>query len=124
MKKRDILLVDDDACYLHLLSSVLRLKRFNVIVASHGSSALELLKDADVDLLITDFDMPGMNGLELASCARERYPDMTVFMITASMLSEVIEAAVSAGIASVFSKSLDINDFVTAIRSVLYPHAR
>ena len=43
MKKRDILLVDDDACYLHLLSSVLRLKRFNVIVASHGSSALELL---------------------------------------------------------------------------------
>lgn len=124
MKKRDILIVDDDACYLHLLSSILRLERFNVAVASHGFGALELLENESIALLITDFDMPGMNGLELASCAREHYPDMTIIMVTASILTEVIEGAVSAGITNIFSKPLEMNDFMTAIRSALYPHAR
>lgn len=124
MNKKDILIVDDDACYLHLLSSVLRLKRFDVAVASHGFDALELLGNEGVDLLITDFDMPGMNGLELASCARERYPDMTVFMITASILSDIVEAAISAGISNVFAKPLDIDNLVEAIRAALYPHAK
>ena len=71
MKKRDILLVDDDRGLLHLLSAFLRLEKFDVAVAPHGFSALKLLEGECVSLLITDFDMPGMNGLELASCARE-----------------------------------------------------
>lgn len=120
MKKRDILLVDDDKGYLHLLSSVLRLERFDVATASNGSAALELLENENTGLLITDFNMPGMDGLELASCVRERYPEMTVFMITASILSEILEEAVNAGIANVFSKPLDMNSFLTAIRSALY----
>jgi len=122
MNKRDILLVDDDACYLHLLSSLLRLKRFEVVVAPHAFSALELLENGNVGLLITDFDMPGMNGLELASCARERYPDMTVFMITASLLPDIVEGAVRTGISHVFPKPLDIDNFVESIRSILYPN--
>lgn len=120
MKQRDILLVDDDACSLHFLSSILRHERFDVSVATNGSNALELLEDERAGLLITDFNMPEMNGLELASCAHERYPGMTIFMITANALGDVVEGAVNAGISSVFSKPLEINDFVTAIRSVLY----
>lgn len=119
MKKRDILIVDDDACYLHLLSSILRLERFNVAVASHGFGALELLENESIALLITDFDMPGMNGLELASCAREHYPDMTIIMVTASTLPDVVKGAISAGISNVFLKPLDMNGFVAAIRSAL-----
>lgn len=46
---------------------------------------------------------------------------MTIFMITANALGDVVEGAVNAGISSVFSKPLEINDFVTAIRSVFYP---
>lgn len=124
MKKRAILLVDDDACYLHLLSSILRLERFDVVAASHGFGALELLENESIGLLITDFDMPGMNGLELATCAREHYPDMTIFMVTASTLPDVVNGAISAGISNVFFKPLDMNGFVAAIRSALYPHVR
>ena len=69
--------------------------------------------------MITDFDMPGMNGLELATCARERYPNMTVFMITASILSDIVEEAVSAGISHIFPKPLDIDNFVETIRAAL-----
>lgn len=116
--------MDDDTCCLHFLGSILRRERFNVSVASNGIKALELLENESADLLITDFNMPDMNGLELASCVREQYPEMTVFMITARVLSDVVEEAVNAGISNVFSKPLDINDFVTAIRSALYPHAR
>ncbi len=121
MKIRDILLVDDDRGLLHLLSAFLRLEKFDVAIAPHGSSALELLENERVALLITDFNMPGMNGLELADCARKLHPDMTVFLITASMIEDIVGGAVSAGIAKVFSKPLDMTNFVTAIRSVLYP---
>jgi CheY-like chemotaxis protein len=78
-----ILAVDDDA--LILMSTVDMLEDLGhfVLSAHSGSKALELLRDnAEIDLLITDFAMPGMSGAQLARTARDIRPGLPVLLAT------------------------------------------
>jgi two-component system chemotaxis response regulator CheY len=60
-------LVVDDALYIReLISLILRNKGYEVIKAANGKEALHALNGTNVDMLITDLNMPEMNGLELA----------------------------------------------------------
>ncbi len=65
-----ILLVDDDPIYLNLLGEVLSLCSYEVLRAPDGETALGLLKEEPVDLVISDALMPKMNGLDLHSNVR------------------------------------------------------
>ncbi len=60
-----ILVVDDEPNYLVVLSEVLRDENFEVFTASHGSEALDIVRSNDLDIVVTDMRMPGMDGLEL-----------------------------------------------------------
>lgn len=78
-----ILLVDDDA--LIAMSSVDMLEDLGhkVIEANSGEQALKALNEhRSIDLMITDFSMPGMNGAELAKAAREIRPDLPILVAT------------------------------------------
>ena len=80
---RRILLVDDDAMVRLLLSSHLEEVGYNIVQASDGLGALARLDGGeDIDLLVTDFSMPGMNGLALIQEARKRMPDLPVLLLT------------------------------------------
>jgi signal transduction histidine kinase/ActR/RegA family two-component response regulator len=78
-----ILLVDDDAMVREVVASELDARGFRVTTASDGLAALALL-DArlTVDVVITDFAMPGMNGLALIEEARRRCPDLPALLLT------------------------------------------
>lgn len=65
--------------------------------ASNADEAKTLLESEEVDLLILDFNMPGMNGLELAEELRARYPEMPIALATANVQDEVIGRARAAG---------------------------
>lgn len=83
LQRLRILLVDDDA--LIAMSSVDMLEDLGheVIEANSGKQALDLLRDRGrVDLLITDFAMPGMNGAQLIGAAKSLYPDLPVLLAT------------------------------------------
>ena len=70
-----ILLVDDDAEVRTVTAAYLSEMGHRVVEAADGSSALDILKaDDQLDLLIADFAMPGMTGLDLADKAREIRP--------------------------------------------------
>ncbi|OLP61939.1 hybrid sensor histidine kinase/response regulator [Xaviernesmea oryzae] len=78
-----ILLVDDDA--LIAMSSVDMLEDLGhrVFEANSGKDALAILeREAQIDVMITDFSMPGMNGAQLAAAAREKRPDLPILLAT------------------------------------------
>jgi CheY-like chemotaxis protein len=78
-----ILAVDDDALILMSTVDMLEDLGHSVLSAHSGSKALELLRDhAEIDLLITDFSMPGMTGAQLAQSARNLRPNLPVLLAT------------------------------------------
>ncbi|GAB7529163.1 hypothetical protein PS3A_15720 [Pseudomonas sp. 3A(2025)] len=78
---RLILLVDDDEPVRELVGEMLRAQGFQVREASNGEEALDRL-DEQIDLLFTDFAMPGFNGAQMAHAARERFPALPVIFLT------------------------------------------
>jgi CheY-like chemotaxis protein len=79
----NILLVDDSGELREIVALLLRDHGYNVIEASSGSAALGAL-DANpaIDLLIADFAMPGMSGIELLERARAKRPEIRALFIT------------------------------------------
>jgi CheY-like chemotaxis protein len=81
---RRILIVDDEECVAFTLREGLqKLPQCEIVVTSSGQQALELFKEEPFDLLITDYKMPDLNGVALASCIQQRYPGTGIIMITA-----------------------------------------
>ncbi len=81
---RRILIVDDEAGVAFTLREGLRkLPWCEIVVALSGREALELFAEQHFDLLITDYKMPDLSGVALASCVQERYPGTSIIMITA-----------------------------------------
>jgi PAS domain S-box-containing protein len=82
-QRRFALLVDDDGAVRDITAVRLRQLGFEVLEAGCGGAALDLLDHAaQVDLLVADFAMPGMNGVEVARQARTRRPDLPVLFVT------------------------------------------
>ncbi|KZS00986.1 Peptide methionine sulfoxide reductase MsrA-like protein, partial [Daphnia magna] len=79
--KRTILLVDDDDNVREVTAALLHALGYRVREAESAARGLEELDDG-VDLLLTDFAMPAMNGAEFARAARQRYPQLPVLFIT------------------------------------------
>ena len=78
-----ILIVDDDALISMSTVDMLEDLGHEVLEANSGKRALEILRDVErVDLMITDYSMPKMNGMELATTARELRPDLPILLAT------------------------------------------
>jgi CheY-like chemotaxis protein len=96
-----ILIVDDDELVRETTAEMLRGLGYQVLQAGSGGAALELLAGRrPIDLMIVDFAMPGMNGVEVAKVAASKRPDMAVLFVTGyadhSALTEVAEGRILA----------------------------
>src|SRR5690606_35519104 len=79
-----ILIVDDEEYVVFTLKEGLqKLPNCEVYTASRGSEALEHFKKQPFDLLITDYKMPGMDGITLATQIRHMYPQTAIVVVTA-----------------------------------------
>jgi two-component system NtrC family response regulator len=88
-----ILIVDDEKNYLTILSAVLEDEGFEVLTALGGQEALEVHKTSDLDLILTDMKMPGMDGIELLENIKSVDPDLPVIMMTAyGTVDKAVEA--------------------------------
>ena len=77
-----ILFVDDELPLRGVVSRLLARRGVEVTTAGDAVSAVELLRDGSFDLLLTDFQMPDMDGFELLAHVREHYPDLPAIMMT------------------------------------------
>lgn len=78
-----ILVIDDEEMMRNLLTKILGRDGYSVTTAADGESALEILEQGQVDLIISDLRMPGLDGFELLKIVKQKYPDMGVIMMTA-----------------------------------------
>ncbi len=96
-KNMQILVVDDFSTMRRIVKNVLRELGFNNLKeAEEGGPALQILRSTKIDFVVTDWNMPGMNGLELLKAIRadERLKSLPVLMVTAEAKREqIIEAA-------------------------------
>lgn len=117
-----ILVVDDEDDIRDSLRELLEasIDRVQVRTAASGAEAAEILTRETVDLLITDYKMPGMNGLELLSHARAVVPRTPRILITAFPdLDLAIRAVNEAKIENFFTKPLEPDAVVEIVRAVL-----
>jgi two-component system NtrC family response regulator len=78
-----ILIVDDEKNYLVVLDALLAPEGYEIVTADNAPDALRLVREADLDLVITDMKMPGMNGMELLEECKRIKPELPVIMMTA-----------------------------------------
>ncbi|HBG73358.1 MAG TPA: hypothetical protein DDX05_07030, partial [Deltaproteobacteria bacterium] len=81
--KRKILLVDDEEIFLRPLARTIVAAGFLVDTAGTASEAREKLKTGEVDLVISDVRMPGMDGIAFTRSLREEFGDLPVILMTA-----------------------------------------
>lgn len=96
-----ILIVDDFSTMRRIIKNLLRELGFNnTMEADDGSTALPMLKSGDFDFLVTDWNMPNMQGIELLKAVRadERLKSLPVLMVTAEAKREQIMEAAQAGV--------------------------
>jgi two-component system NtrC family response regulator len=102
-----ILIVDDEKNYPPVLSAVLEEEGYGTLSANSGKEALEILSRSDVDLVLTDMKMPGMDGIELLEKIKARDPDLPIIMMTAHGTVEKAVEAMQKGAYSYILKPFD-----------------
>ena len=78
-----ILIVDDEKNYLVVLEALLSAEGYEIVTARDAKMAVSILREADLDLIITDMKMPGMSGMELLETCKKINPEIPVIMMTA-----------------------------------------
>jgi len=79
---RAILFVDDNEVLARLSCEILEMQGYKAVSAYSGEDALRKFDENDFDILVTDFRMDGMNGVELARRVHEKNPDIPVIIVT------------------------------------------
>jgi signal transduction histidine kinase/ActR/RegA family two-component response regulator len=115
-----ILVVEDEASVRSLLSRVLVREGFTVLEAADGDEAIALLRgDFDVDLMITDTVMPGMDGIALARHAAEIRPDIAVLHMSGYTEDEVFRRGLSSRGLDFLQKPFSPTALVAAVNDAL-----
>jgi len=78
-----LMVVEDGKSQRKMLADFLRAEGHNVLEAEDGPDALAILKDSYIDLMLLDYKMPGMDGMEVLEKAKEITPEIDVIMMTA-----------------------------------------
>jgi CheY-like chemotaxis protein len=87
-----LLVVDDEPVILQTMTAILENEGFAVLTAEDGFAALNILRGASPDLIITDLRMPNMSGFELLSVVRRRYPHIPIIVISGEYVLEGVPA--------------------------------
>ncbi len=116
--KKTILVVDDDEGMRDTLSAILK-SNYDVRVATTGEEGLRVLESTDVNLMLLDYRMPGMTGLDVLKVVRERYSLVEVIMVSAVNEIEVAVQAMKDGAYHYITKEFDYDGLRSLVRNAL-----
>jgi len=116
-----ILIVDDFASSRNILEKTLTNAGYTVLKGEDGLGALEQLNGQKIDLVITDLNMPNMDGLALAQSIRQNdnYQFMPIILLTTSTNAEQHERAAKAGITAIMKKPYDVETLLKNVRKIV-----
>lgn len=101
--KINVLVIDDDPVYRNLLRSILK-EKLDVFAVESPSLGFKILNNESIDILICDFRMPEMNGLEVLEKVKTEFPDIEVIMISSAADMDIVIEALRKGAADFFRK--------------------
>ncbi len=118
MKTR-ILVVDDERSMREMLSILLEREGYEAVEAKNGQEALQLFETSLFDMVISDIQMPGINGIELLARIKKLAPEVPVLMITAFATAEQAVDAIKLGAFHYFTKPFNNDEIRALVRNAL-----
>lgn len=119
-RPRSVLLVDDNKFWLMSVSKCLARAGWSVHSFLQAEEALENVFKHKPDSIVTDFNLPGMSGLEFISKVKEDYPELPVILVSGREISEIFQPAFKHTYPDLFfSKPVDPELLITALRSLM-----
>ncbi len=113
-----ILVVDDEETLRYLIREGVERSGYGCSVASDGIEALRILEEKDVDVVISDIMMPGMDGIELAKRIKEEH-DADVILITGFIDEYSYDKVIEIGVSDFLEKPIGIEELILRLRRVL-----
>lgn len=109
---RRLLIVEDDPNTLSGLLELLGDEGYEVQGVMQGNEALEVVSTKPVDMVLCDYNLPDINGLQVCRALKRLRPEMVLFMSTAFDDSKIFESAMECGIKKVFTKPVMLDDLL------------
>jgi two-component system cell cycle response regulator CpdR len=121
-----VLIVDDEDSMRLLVARAIAMDGHDIMTASDGAEALEILGSADsaFDLLLTDIQMPIMDGIALALAAARDFPDLTILLMTGFADQRERASGLNAIAYDVITKPFSVADIRTAVADALASRKR
>jgi two-component system, NarL family, nitrate/nitrite response regulator NarL len=119
MKKHSILLVDDHRIFLEGLKNLIQDPFHVKDTANSGKEALELIKSSEFDVMITDYEMPGFNGLELVKTVRVVQPEIKIIVLSMHDDPAVVKELLRMGVQGYLLKSNTYKNLTEALEKVI-----
>ncbi|HSG29858.1 MAG TPA: response regulator, partial [Candidatus Krumholzibacterium sp.] len=115
----DILIVDDDRNVGRVLKDLLERKGFEVRSVTSAFDAQSIIEEGDLDLVITDLKMPGLDGMDLLAHSRAARPEMPVVMISAFGTVDAAVNAIKMGAYDFITKPVDETELLNVVNKAL-----
>lgn len=117
-----VLVADDELHIIHVVAIKLRNNGYEVIAASNGAEAYELACREKPDIVVTDYQMPLMTGIELIEKMREdeRTKDIPVVLLTARSFAITQEMQETLGVSECLSKPFSPKELLKTIQDILH----
>jgi len=110
--------VDDEPKICHLIEEILKLEGYQVDASFSGTDALEMMKNCDYQMLITDLKMPGIDGLELIQKVKEQNPKIRTIVVTGYTTVDTAVQSLRHGVDDYIKKPFNIFELKKAIDQI------
>lgn len=121
MAEPNVMIVEDDADLREALSDTLKLAGYHVWEAANGNAALQVLKNEDVGMIVSDVQMDGMDGQTLLKRVKEQYPEIPVVLMTAYGTIKKAVEAMQSGAVDYLVKPFEAEVLVNMVGQYLLP---
>ena len=116
--KTEILIVDNDQDIRKALQEFVEVSGFTTMVAANGEDGMALLQENDIDVVITEIELPGVDGLELTDLIKKDY-DIDVIVLTENLEGYSYEEAISKGASDFIFKPVRFEELLLRLKRVL-----
>jgi len=117
--KANVLVVDDQIGMLETFTDILEGRGFSVATADDGFQAIKKVKKQDFDLIFMDIKMPGINGVQTFREIKKINPKVSVIMMTAYSVEDLVKEAIEEGAYTLIYKPFDMDKVIQTIERVL-----
>ena len=112
MEQMKMMLVDDEERFLSTTQKLLSRKGYDVLTASSGTDALDILRTHNIHVVILDVKMPGMDGIETLNAIKRNYPLVEVIMLTGHGTIDSAVEGLKFGATDYLTKPTDVQDLI------------